>query len=415
MSDYVLQSTWEEVDAAAQAVANGIQASQLAASVQTSLGKAGTALQPTTGLTIANQASKTPSMTTPIGVDSSGKLWADTLMTDAAREALLDLLAYAAYTGPNAQQKYNALVNALAAKLDSITAVFTQGSTAVYDKDDLEYLRSMLVVTANYDNGVTATVTSYTLSGTLTAGTSEITVSYGGKTTSFNVNVSGVSLPSGYTRYDYIAMKAANNTQRAKATWITLNTLQNLDALSVDCYFSVKTLNSSLYGKYIWGVRKESDYLTSFALYMDTGNAGKEIAFVCHNKYLMPYSAINKTHKNKLRFINPATSPCTVQFNNGEMQNETWTTENTGNNNAISLFQNAASSATTGYVNGDAMIGDIILHDRSGNLVAYYVPCVYNGQIGMYDGVTQQFYSSSTASYTTISNSNCLYEVGNWS
>jgi hypothetical protein len=73
--------------------------------------------------------------------------------------------------------------------LTSITAVYTQSGT-VYDTDSLDSLKSDLVVTANYEDGTSATVSDYTLSGTLAEGTSTITVSYGGKTATFNVTVS---------------------------------------------------------------------------------------------------------------------------------------------------------------------------------------------------------------------------------
>lgn len=73
--------------------------------------------------------------------------------------------------------------------LSSISAVFTQGSAVIYDTDSLDTLKQYLVVTANYADSTTQTVTGYTLSGTLTEGTSTITVSYSGKTTTFNVTV----------------------------------------------------------------------------------------------------------------------------------------------------------------------------------------------------------------------------------
>lgn len=78
------------------------------------------------------------------------------------------------------------------ANLTSISAVFTQGGNTIYATDSLDSLKQYLVVTATYDDSSTATVASndYTLSGTLTEGTSTITVSYGGKTTTFNVTVS---------------------------------------------------------------------------------------------------------------------------------------------------------------------------------------------------------------------------------
>lgn len=74
--------------------------------------------------------------------------------------------------------------------LNSITAVYTQSGT-VYTTDSLDSLKSDLVVTAHWNDNTTSTVSStdYTLSGTLTAGTSVVTVSYGGKTTTFNVTV----------------------------------------------------------------------------------------------------------------------------------------------------------------------------------------------------------------------------------
>lgn len=74
--------------------------------------------------------------------------------------------------------------------LVSISAVFTQGSATIYDTDSLDTLKQYLVVTATYSNSTTAVVTDYTLSGTLTVGTSTITVSYGGKTDTFTVTVS---------------------------------------------------------------------------------------------------------------------------------------------------------------------------------------------------------------------------------
>lgn len=81
------------------------------------------------------------------------------------------------------------------ATLISISAVYTQGGT-VYNTTPLDDLKEDLVVTATWSNSTTSTVPSadYTLSGTLTEGTSTITVSYGGKTTTFNVTVTVVQI-----------------------------------------------------------------------------------------------------------------------------------------------------------------------------------------------------------------------------
>lgn len=86
--------------------------------------------------------------------------------------------------------------------VSSISAVYTQSGT-VYDTDSLDSLKSDLVVTATFMDSSTGVIDAadYTLSGTLTAGTSAVTVNYGGKTTTFNVTVTEYVPPS--TEYDY--------------------------------------------------------------------------------------------------------------------------------------------------------------------------------------------------------------------
>lgn len=108
--------------------------------------------------------------------------------------------------------------------LVSISAVYTQGGT-VYDTDTLDSLKTDLVVTAHYDNSTTATVasTDYTLSGTLAEGTSTITVSYGGKTTTFNVTVT--EAPTYVTNglfafWDAIDNQATGNHDSSALTWV---------------------------------------------------------------------------------------------------------------------------------------------------------------------------------------------------
>ena len=114
-------------------------------------------------------------------------------MTDAVKQALLACFDKVAWIDENGQNYYDALEDALypQATLTSISAVYTQSGT-VYDVDSLDSLKSDLVVTAHWDDNTTSTVSSsqYTLSGTLTVGTSAVTVTYSGKTTTFNVTVS---------------------------------------------------------------------------------------------------------------------------------------------------------------------------------------------------------------------------------
>ena len=68
--------------------------------------------------------------------------------------------------------------------LTSISATYTGGDVAVGTA--LTALTG-ITVTGTYSDGSTATITGYTLSGTIAEGSNTITVSYGGKTTTFTV------------------------------------------------------------------------------------------------------------------------------------------------------------------------------------------------------------------------------------
>ena len=122
-------------------------------------------------------------------------------LTEAIKQALLQIASKVAYIDEDGQDYYDALNSALYPPTDlvSISAVYTQSGT-VYDTDTLDSLKSDLVVTALYDDQTTETITTYALSGTLTVGTSTITVSYGGKTTTFTVTVTEYrGIPENYT------------------------------------------------------------------------------------------------------------------------------------------------------------------------------------------------------------------------
>ena len=135
------------------------------------------------------------------------------------KTALLQLAEKVAYIDGNGQSYYNELETALTHRvLSSISAVYTQSGT-VYDTDSLDSLKTDLVVTATYDDTSTAPVpsTDYTLSGTLTVGTSTITVSYKGKTTTFTVTVTRSALwvfTNGYTVIQSVTGTTSGYTYR---------------------------------------------------------------------------------------------------------------------------------------------------------------------------------------------------------
>ena len=112
-------------------------------------------------------------------------------LTEDVKQAMLQIASKVAYIDEHGQDYYDDLYDALypPADLVRISAVYTQSGT-VYDTDSLDSLKSDLVVTAHMSDSTTRTVTDYVLSGTLTVGTSTVTVTYGGKTDTFDVTVS---------------------------------------------------------------------------------------------------------------------------------------------------------------------------------------------------------------------------------
>lgn len=113
-------------------------------------------------------------------------------LSNEAIQALLACFANVAWIDDAGPIYYDALQDALntgTKTLVSISAVYTQ--SIVYPEDSLDTLKSSLVVIGTYDDTSTATITEYTLSGTLAIGTSTITVTVDNITTTFTVDVYG--------------------------------------------------------------------------------------------------------------------------------------------------------------------------------------------------------------------------------
>lgn len=338
----------------------------------------------------------------------------------SAKRALLTLLHHVAYDHPTDVQYYNALENELFpdATVESITAVFTQGSATIFDTDSLDTLRQYLVVTATFSDSTTATVTDYTLSGTLSAGTSTITVSYGGKTDTFSVTVTSTALPTGYTKYDYLQKKTDVDEQKKKANFIILNDQPDMNVLSLEVLVAKKSgiYNSSGF----LGVRNESGWLTSYSAYGTAtageyeGVSGYGIQIALRGVHITGEHELTET-PSKIEIINPSTSPITLKANDSTIATLPWETTFTIPHGLFILTNGQYNSASNMTLNCAARIGHIILRKNTGECAGYYIPCVHDGKIGVYDLVSEAFYTASTASAVTISNSGCLYSVGNWS
>lgn len=111
--------------------------------------------------------------------------------SESARTALLALLEHAGFADTTGQQLYDNLEEELFPPVDvvSIAATFDQGQAVIYDTDSLFALKPYLTVMATFEDHTVRRVTDYALSGTLTAGTSTITVTYGGQSDTFDVVV----------------------------------------------------------------------------------------------------------------------------------------------------------------------------------------------------------------------------------
>lgn len=125
-------------------------------------------------------------------------------MTEDFKQALHNILEKVAFIDEDGQDYLDALDATMWPSASSISCVYTQSGT-VYASDNIDSLKADLVVTALYSDSTTKVLkpSEYTLTGTLTEGTSTIAVHYGNLTTSFTVTVASrtvVSISAVYTQ-----------------------------------------------------------------------------------------------------------------------------------------------------------------------------------------------------------------------
>ena len=323
------------------------------------------------------------------------------------KTALLQLASKVAYIDDQGQDYYQDLYDALypPAELESISAVYTQSGT-VYDTDSLDSLKSDLVVTATYVDSSTAVITSYTLSGTLTEGTSTITVSYGGKTATFTVTVTHSDVPAGYTAYDYITPNVAFGTQiKAYGIWTGAQ-------LSTDYTIEIKlkfpaNLGDNLLAHPLIGTR-------------NGGSGTKEIAlFFKYNQGTLGYwysgtdTATSITlskgavHEIKIQPVGVSqTYPTYATFDIDGTEYSTGSTASGVSFDSWFGIFTYATSANMGISTNDVIyigqqIGEILVTDSNGDAVYDFVPAKDgDDKYGFYEKVNGIFYYNSTYAIT---------------
>jgi len=122
--------------------------------------------------------------------------------------------------------------NQSAPTLNRITAAYS-GTAAIYTTTPIDNLKANLTVKALYSNGSENTLSEneYILSGTLSVGTSTVTASYEGKTTSFSVTVIDIPIT--------IFTVTSGNTLTEKLQWVKANaqsnTIYTLEVSASEC------------------------------------------------------------------------------------------------------------------------------------------------------------------------------------
>ena len=331
-------------------------------------------------------------------------------LSPAVKAALLQIAEKVAYVDENGQDYYDALDAALSAKaLLQITAVYTQSGT-VYDTDTLDSLKSDLVVTAYYDDGTTGDVTSAAvLSGTLEEGTSTITATYQEKTATFDVTVTHSPVPREYTSYDYLYRTTANTSGLSNARGIFTHQISDLVSkiIDFDCmYLEEKTSDICVLGAQVTGGGRCQFYGRTDTSSMFAWSHGTKI-----QSDTIPGIVVNNTFHVTL---NPNTSSPSTFTIDGISKTGAWS--GSPSINLPLAYCGTYGSDNKLYVNRMSAIGTLKISDSSGELIHEYHPCVRNAdqQIGIYDTVTQEFLTTSTASYATIGHTNNVYVVGNW-
>ena len=301
-------------------------------------------------------------------------------MSQEAKTALLACIEKVAWAVPNGDAYYDALYDALMNEkvLQSISAVFTQGSVIIREGDDLSKLRPLLVVTAHYDDSTTKTLTTYTLSGTLSEGTSVITVAYGKTTTTFNVTVvSEDTLPTGYTNIEYVWAKGD------KWGGCSVNTNVAPDENTEIEYVAE-------YG----GFGQPSAHLLSctgyYSLHLTAGANGSLFANRCGNE-----SRISNNSKIQ------AGVPFEVRMYRGGsddviLDGTKIMTISAGGTTPTGNFSIFTYDGRTGYY-ANLKLYSMKIYDGS-TIIRNFIPCINpSNVVGLYDVVNGTFYSSSTA------------------
>ena len=158
--------------------------------------------------------------------------------------------------------------------LTGISATYSGGSVAV---GTAVSALTGIVVTAHYSDGSSATVTGYTLSGSIAEGSNTITVTYGGMTAT--ITVVGVAEESGLEQYEYTIAGSGNLDNSGG---IIAGPYNHTDYIQIDSDYAAVTLaayltapaesNTTVYSYIQWFNGDTFISRTDSQAYIETGN-----------------------------------------------------------------------------------------------------------------------------------------------
>ena len=307
-------------------------------------------------------------------------------LSEDVKQALLSCFKNVAWISADGQDYYDALEAALypPANLVSISAVYTQSGT-VYDTDSLDDLKSDLVVTATWSDSSTSTVasTDYTLSGTLTEGTSTITATYGGKSTTFTVNVTASLIPADYQQVEYIQSTGTQHIITDIAGFDNANNENSVKYYSFDIDFKFDEWQSAYATNIIAGFGSNGGKWIGYS------NAVQQIAMGTQSGNYFTSGTVTDRHQYHWSIINGVG---TVERDDGVQISRSVTYGTAQIDLPFGLFQIANASQNFHF---SGKLYSVIVY-KNDTPVLHGVPCYQKSDnvIGLYDIVNDRFYTN---------------------
>jgi hypothetical protein len=266
------------------------------------------------------------------------------------------------------------------AALASLSAVYTP-TKIIGSGDSLDDLKDGLVVTATYGDSSTAVIpsTDYTLSGTLTEGTSTVTVSYGGTTTTFSVTVD-------YTPVSYIE---SSGTQYIN-TGLTLDfydeisvTLQDDVSSTVDkVYFGVKDGSSAGNHRVQVGPVKNASQDVYSARW--TGNAIGKTNRVVGSVCTLTFT--NKTSTSKTLSVYDSTGSL--------LRSNDTDSDNANNMPNYPLYIFCRDDVGSPAYNSTYKLYEFIVKTSDGTERMHMIPVTKGGTACLFDTISQEYFEN---------------------